>query len=163
MKIFGTSRQKIFTEKSWYIILCIKFFDTRNFQRHKNGNLISFFLETKRFRQIFVRSPFIFHQNFRIEQMGSARSSRKTTRSFLLIFWYCDTVRQKVFDILWYNPAMIYRNFCSGKMSSVHFDVVSACFSFRAEFFEKQKSHFSCAGFFLFSICEGQVNFMLQI
>ena len=35
-KFFGTVRQKIFEGKLWYPLLCIKFFDTRNFLIHRS-------------------------------------------------------------------------------------------------------------------------------
>ena len=57
-KFFGTVRPKIFAEKTWYPVLCIKFFDTPNFLKHwSDAHEIFRHCETKNFRRKNVITP----------------------------------------------------------------------------------------------------------
>ena len=54
-KFFCTVRRKIFHGKLWYLLLCIKFFDTPNFLKHwRHAHEIFRHCETKKFRRKIV-------------------------------------------------------------------------------------------------------------
>ena len=56
---FGTVRQKNFDGKLWYPLLCIKFFDTPNFLKHRrDAHEIFWHCETKNFRRKNVKPTF---------------------------------------------------------------------------------------------------------
>ena len=57
---FGTKRQKKQEKRDTPVKY--KFFDTTNFQKHQQSPLTKFFLDTKRFRQLFVISHSMVHQ-----------------------------------------------------------------------------------------------------
>ena len=62
---FGPLRQKIFDEKLWYSLLCIKFFDTPSSLKHwRDAHEIFRHYETKIFRRKLVIPP-IMHKIFR--------------------------------------------------------------------------------------------------
>ena len=64
-KFFGTVRPKIFDRKTWYPLVCIKFFDTPNFLKHwRDAHEIFRHCETKNFRRKNVIPP-IMHETFR--------------------------------------------------------------------------------------------------
>ena len=57
-KFFSTVRQKIFDGKTWYSLLCIKFFDTPNFLKHwRDAHEIFRHCDTKNFRRKNVIPP----------------------------------------------------------------------------------------------------------
>ena len=70
MKYFGTVRQKIFDGKTWYPLLCIKFFYTPNFLKHwRDAQEIFRHCETKNFRRKILKlppppSPPLIHKHF---------------------------------------------------------------------------------------------------
>ena len=67
-KFFGTVRQKIFDVNLWYILLCIKFFDTPDFLKHwREAHQFFRHCETKTFRRKNVIPP-IMHKIFPIPQ-----------------------------------------------------------------------------------------------
>ena len=56
------------------------------------------------------------------QQFLVPKSSETTKRDHLLSFRYCQTLKHKVSDILWWYTPMVYRNFCAGQMLSINFD-----------------------------------------
>ena len=67
-KVFGTVRPKIFDGKTWYPLLCIKFFYTPNFLKHwRDAQEIFRHCETKNFRRKILKlppSPPLIHKHF---------------------------------------------------------------------------------------------------
>ena len=89
----------------------------------------------------FCEIPSLVHQNVCTQQMASTRHFQKHQRLPEIHNWppysLFSTVRQKVFDVLWWHPQMAYRSFRAGQMSSFDLDLFSACFYFRPKNFEK--------------------------
>ena len=57
-KFFGTVRSKFFDGKTWYPLLCMKFFDTPNFLKHwRDAHEVFGHCETKNFRRKNVTLP----------------------------------------------------------------------------------------------------------
>ena len=80
-KFFGTVRQKIFDGKTWYPLVCIKFFDTPNFLKHwKDAHEIFRHCETKTFRRKSVIPPFSSIKLF--ETKNFLKNSRILLRKF---------------------------------------------------------------------------------
>ena len=70
-KFFGTERPKIFAGKTWYPLLCIKFFDTPNFLKHwRDAHKIFRHWETKNFRRKNVIPLFFIHKTFRNQKIS---------------------------------------------------------------------------------------------
>ena len=80
-KFFGTMRQKIFDGNLWYPLLCIKFFDTPNFLKHRrDAHEIFRHYETKNFRRKNVIPPFSSIKLF--ETKNFLKNSRIPLRKF---------------------------------------------------------------------------------
>ena len=83
---------KFFDEQSWYL-LCTKFFDTRNFQKHQKAPWRIFSWRQKLFDIFFVIPTYIVYLNFCNLQMGSARNTRifqkhhKGSRTNFSVLW----------------------------------------------------------------------------
>ena len=75
-------RQKIFDGKTWYPLVCIKFFDTPNFLKHlRDAHELFWHCETKNFRQKNVIPPFSSIYFF------ETKNFLKNSRIFLRKFW----------------------------------------------------------------------------
>ena len=68
--------------------LCIKFSDTKNFQKHQRDLLKKFsVLWDIKFFEFFVTSPSMVHPNFRTRQIGNADFELFSACSFLCWLW----------------------------------------------------------------------------
>ena len=68
-KLFGTVRLKIFDGKSWYPLICIKFFETPNFRKHKGPPFEIFrYCETKKIARKSWCGPPFYAWTFSIPQ-----------------------------------------------------------------------------------------------
>ena len=154
-KFFGTVRQKFS-----YEIVVLRFHNTVS--RHQKlsdmpkGPLHEFFLGYEAFSTSFYD---MLHQTFATRQMSSVTNFQEHQKLSeiqgpLLNFRYCDTVRQKVFEIFRWCPLFIYRSLRAEQMSSVDFDVLEACSSFCELVFGKESSHFSCAVFSFWNLLD---------
>ena len=75
-------RQKIFDGKTWYPLVCIKFFDTPNFLKHlRDAHELFWHCETKNFRRKNVIPPFSSIYFF------ETKNFLKNSRIFLRKFW----------------------------------------------------------------------------
>ena len=80
-KFFGTVRPKLFDGKTWYPLVCIKFFDTPNFLKHwRDAHEIFRHCETKTFRWKNVIPPFSSIKLF--ETKNFLKNSRILLRKF---------------------------------------------------------------------------------
>ena len=80
-KFFGTVRQKIFDGKTWYPLVCIKFFETPSFLKHRRDpHGIFRHYETKNFRRKNVIPPFSSIKLF--ETKNFLKNSRIPLRKF---------------------------------------------------------------------------------
>ena len=78
--IFGTVRQKNFDGKTWYPLVCIKFFDTLNFLEHLgHAHEIFWHCETKNFRRKNVIPPF---SSIIFFETKNCKNSRISLRKF---------------------------------------------------------------------------------
>ena len=83
-------RQKIFDGKTWYPLVCIKFFDTPNFLKHwRDAHEIFRHCETKKFRRKLVIPP-IMHKIFRYPKFSE--TSKGCPRIFSALW------DKKIFD-----------------------------------------------------------------
>ena len=81
-KFIGTVRQKFFDGKTWYPLVCIKFFDTPNFLKHlRDAHELFWHCETKNFRRKNVIPPFSSIYFF------ETKNFLKNSRIFLRKFW----------------------------------------------------------------------------
>ena len=100
---FGTVRLKIFDGKTWYPLVCIKFFDTPNFLKHwRDAHEIFRHCETKNFRRKIVIPP-IMHKIFRYPKFSE--TLKGCPRNFF------GTVRQKIFDGKTWYPLVCIKFF----------------------------------------------------
>ena len=99
-KLFGTVRLKIFDGKSWYPLICIKFFETPNFRKHKGPPFEIFrYCETKKSPENRDAAPLSMHEHFRYHNVFETQKG--SPRKFF------GTVRQKFFDRKsWYTPVV---------------------------------------------------------
>ena len=80
-KFFGTMRQKIFDGKTWYPLVCIKFFGTPNFLKHwRDAYEIFRHYGTKNFRRKNVIPPFSSIKPF--ETKNFLKNSKIPLRKF---------------------------------------------------------------------------------
>ena len=81
---FGTVRQKLFDGKTWYPLVCIKFFDTAGFLKHwRDAHEIFRPCETKNFRRKLVISP-IMQKIFRYPKFSE--TLKGCPRNFLALW-----------------------------------------------------------------------------
>ena len=86
-KFFSTVRQKIFDGKTWYPLVCIKFFDTLNFLKHlRDAHEIFRHCETKNFRRKLVICPLLSINFFRYQKI-SGKQKGSFTKLFVSVLW----------------------------------------------------------------------------
>ena len=90
-KFFGTVRPSLIDGKTWYPLLCIKFFDTPNFLKHwRDAHEMFWHCETKNFRLKIVilppPLPPLIHKFFRYQKFSRTKKGSPTK-----YFRYCET------------------------------------------------------------------------
>ena len=116
------------------------------------GPLMELF-ETKVWDMYLWYPPRCFFKIFAPDRWAAPETSRKKEictnprRTLLLFFRYCDT---KSFVIFCWYPPMVHQSFGARQMSSLDFDLFSACCSLRSSICQKESSQFTSAVFFLF-------------
>ena len=114
---------------------------------HATKNTLELHLATS-----FYGLPRFLHRTSRLCQRlpETLETSWSTKWAPSVTFQYCNTVRQKISDNIWWYIPMVYRSFCTKQISSVNCDVFWVFISFRKKFFQKENGQCSCA-VFLFS------------
>ena len=84
---------KKFRRKSWYLFLCTKFLDTRNFQKHRRPLLQKFwYFQTKIFsmknRDTPVLHSFLVPETFRNSKTAPSRFFLSRPKIFDILLWY---------------------------------------------------------------------------
>ena len=123
-KFFGSVRQKFFDGKTWYSLLCIKFFDTSNFLKHgRDAHEIFRHCETKNFRRKNVIPPFPSIKLF--ETRNILKNSRIPLRNFSALWDIKISSANRdmpplihtffsVPKIFWKTERFFYKAFCFG-------------------------------------------------
>ena len=90
-----------------------------------------FFLQTKSYPHHFVLPPLWLTKLFCTQEMGGTRNFQKDRRLLEVQKWSSyqsfGTKRQKLFDLSWCYPPIVYPTFLARRMSGVDFDIFSAC------------------------------------